>query len=64
MFDVNSSFTFTEQLEIITKLSHLYPNLVKVWVFHVMSILVNSPELIQKVFNSEVCMEKPYVSVN
>ncbi|CAO1398987.1 unnamed protein product [Diamesa tonsa] len=51
-----------EQLEIITKLSHLYPNLVKVWVFHVMSILVNSPELIQKVFNSEVCMEKPYIA--
>ncbi|CAO1377376.1 unnamed protein product [Diamesa serratosioi] len=51
-----------EQLDIITRLSHLYPNLVKVWVFHVMAILVNSPEMIQKVFNSELCMEKPYIA--
>lgn len=42
-------------------MSHYYPNLVKIWVFHVMAILVNSPDMIQKVFNAEVCMEKPYV---
>ncbi|CAO1377388.1 unnamed protein product [Diamesa serratosioi] len=51
-----------EQLDVITMMSHYYPNLVKIWVFHVMAILVNSPDMIQKVFNAEVCMEKPYVA--
>lgn len=27
-----------------------------------MGVIVNSPELIQKVFNSDVCMEKPYIA--
>lgn len=27
-----------------------------------MGIIVNNPELIQKVFNAEVCMEKPYIA--
>lgn len=52
----------TEQLDLITRLCHIYPNLVKIWFFHILGILVNSPELIQKVFNSEVCMEKPYIA--
>lgn len=36
--------------------------MVKIWFLHILGILVNSPELIQKVFNSEVCMEKPYIA--
>lgn len=51
-----------EQLKLITELCYLYPNLVKIWFFHIMGIIVNSPELIQKVFNAEVCMEKPYIA--
>ncbi|CRL05090.1 CLUMA_CG018234, isoform A [Clunio marinus] len=51
-----------EQLKLITELCFLYPNLVKVWFLHIMGIIVNSPELIQKVFNSDVCMEKPYIA--
>lgn len=50
-----------EQLKMITELCFMYPKLVKIWFLHVMGIIVNSPELIQKVFNSEVCMEKPYI---
>lgn len=53
---------FSEQLKLITELCFLYPNLVKIWFFHILGIIVNSPELIQKVFNSEVCMEKPYIA--
>lgn len=51
-----------EQLQVITQLCHMYPKLVKIWFLHIMGIVVNSPELIQKVFNSDVCMEKPYVA--
>lgn len=53
---------FVEQLKMITELCFMYPNLVKVWFLHIMGIIVNSPELIQKVFNSDVCMEKPYIA--
>ncbi|KAG5671001.1 hypothetical protein PVAND_001226 [Polypedilum vanderplanki] len=51
-----------EQLKLITELCFLYPNLVKIWFFHIMGILVSNPDLIQKVFNSEICMEKPYIA--
>jgi cytochrome P450 family 4 len=53
---------FVEQLQVITQLCHMYPKLVKIWFLHIMGIVVNSPELIQKVFNSDICMEKPYVA--
>ena len=36
--------------------------MVKIWFFWILGIIVNSPENIQKVFNSEVCMEKPYIA--
>jgi len=51
-----------EQLDLITKLCFMFPHLVKIWFFHILGILVNSPELIQKVFNSDICMEKPYIA--
>lgn len=54
--------SFVEQLKMITELCFLYPNLVKIWFLHIMGIIVNSPELIQKVFNSDICMEKPYLA--
>ncbi|CAO1384627.1 unnamed protein product [Diamesa serratosioi] len=51
-----------EQLKVITELSHLYPKLVKIWFFHIMAVMVSGPELIQKVFNSDTCMEKPHIA--
>lgn len=40
----------------------MYPGLVKIWFLHILGILVTSPEIIQKIFNSEICMEKPYIA--
>lgn len=51
-----------EQLKMITELCFEYPGLVKIWFLHIMAIVVNSPEMIQKVFNSDICMEKPYIA--
>lgn len=55
-------FFIVEQLQIITTLCHMYPKYVKIWFFHILAVIVNSPEMIQKVFNSDVCMEKPYIA--
>lgn len=55
-------FLKIEQLKVITELSHLYPKLVKIWFFHIMAVMVSGPELIQKVFNSDTCMEKPHIA--
>lgn len=51
-----------EQLKIAKNLCFEYPKLMKFWFFNIMAIFVNSPELIQKVWTSEACMQKPYIA--
>lgn len=49
-----------ERFRIVLKYAKQYPKLGKVMFGHMFVVFLNDPEIIQKIYSSQVCLEKPF----